>query len=593
MKITKKLTEVFQINIWALLLILSGTLLWSLTMVKNGLFYEKGMYFWGANGHDGIWHISLAKSLSKGTWEMPVFAGSPIQNYHIGFDIFLAVLSKITFIPVQVIYFQILPPIFALCIGYFAYRFVYLWKNSRRSAWWATFFVYFGGSWGWLVNFIKNGPLTGESLFWAQQSISTLINPPFAMSLSFIFIGLYLIVVCRQKYEDMPLWKNLSLDAFQKIFARKREKKYYWYLTIITFLFGFLIQIKVYAGLLILAGLLGAGVLQISRSRRILFAKLFTGSFILSFLLFSLVNTNVENTIIFKPFWFLETLVSDPERFYWPRLSSAIFNYKLAGNFLKLSLAYGLTFLIFWYGNMGTRFFHEIYIAKRLIKKDYDYIDVFLFIIICAGITVPIFFVQKGTAWNTIQFFYYSLVFSGILAGIQVGSMMEDAKFAKKVSLGLFIAVFTLPTTYATLKNHYLPSRAPSMISYGEKEALDFLKKQPDGVVLTLPFNEALARQAKKSPPRPLSLYESTAYVSAFSEKKVFLEDEVNLNITGYEWEKRRSIVKAALADENKLTKLVEKEGISYAYFVKNSPFELTPKNKIFENSEVVIYKFD
>ena len=36
-------------------------------MVKSGLVYDYGMGFWGPNGHDGVWHVSLASSLARGT----------------------------------------------------------------------------------------------------------------------------------------------------------------------------------------------------------------------------------------------------------------------------------------------------------------------------------------------------------------------------------------------------------------------------------------------------------------------------------------------------------------------------------------------
>src|SRR3989344_5139651 len=88
-----------EIDRKAWLLIMTGTIAWSLTMVKSGLIYSYGIGFWGPNGHDGIWHIALAESLSKGSWQMPVFAGETIKNYHIGFDLILAIIHKLTFIP--------------------------------------------------------------------------------------------------------------------------------------------------------------------------------------------------------------------------------------------------------------------------------------------------------------------------------------------------------------------------------------------------------------------------------------------------------------------------------------------------------------
>jgi len=45
----------------AALLIIIGSLVWSLTMVKSGLCWDAkcvgGIGFWGPNGHDGVWHI--------------------------------------------------------------------------------------------------------------------------------------------------------------------------------------------------------------------------------------------------------------------------------------------------------------------------------------------------------------------------------------------------------------------------------------------------------------------------------------------------------------------------------------------------------
>src|SRR3990167_5287811 len=95
-------------------LILLGSLSWSWTMFKSGLFGQYGMGFWGANGHDGVWHIALAESLSRQTLSAPIFSGNLLQNYHLGFDIVLAGLHKLTAIPTVNLYFQMIPPILAV-----------------------------------------------------------------------------------------------------------------------------------------------------------------------------------------------------------------------------------------------------------------------------------------------------------------------------------------------------------------------------------------------------------------------------------------------------------------------------------------------
>ena len=160
----------------------------------------------------------------------------------------------------------------------------------------------------------------------------------------------------------------------------------------------------------------------------------------------------------------------------------------------------------------------------------------------------------------------------------------------------LFI-ILTIPTTIGTLWYNYLPSRPPAKISVAELEALKFLAKQPDGVVLTLPFNKEAAKKAESNPPRPLYLYESTAYVSAFSRQPGYLEDVVNLEITGYDWKERRNSIENILnlTDESVLSEFLKRESIGYIYLTKNTQFNkfdiLLRLSKIFENNEVVLFR--
>jgi hypothetical protein len=150
----------------------------------------------------------------------------------------------------------------------------------------------------------------------------------------------------------------------------------------------------------------------------------------------------------------------------------------------------------------------------------------------------------------------------------------------------------------ATLK-HYLPARPPAKISHEELEALSFLSEQPDGIVLTYPFDRVAAEAARSKPPRPLYLYESTAYVSAFGNKPVYLEDEINLDITGYQWRNRREEVENFLEsyDNIETWSFLREKNIIYVYWIKGQrakpgegQLEMT---RIFENSEVDIYRVD
>lgn len=563
----KNLRKHFWVDSRSLVVILVGSLLWSLTMVKSGLKYGYGLGFWGPNGHDGVWHIALARSLAKGQLEMPNFAGEIIKNYHLGFDFFLAILHKFTGISVSTLYFQIIPPLLALGLGFLVYKFVTKWKNPE-SALWALFFVYFGGNFGWIITLFRNEGFGGESAFWSQQAMSTLINPPFALSLVVLMFG---------------------LNLFLKLKSRSN-----WGLHILlAAIFGLLLSIKVYAGVLFLTALLIIAIVEIFYKKSLSLIKIFVLSLVISLILFLPFNARASGLVEIKPFWFLETMMSFPDRVGWSRFGEAMVNYKNGGDNPKAFAAYLAAFVIFFIGNFGTRIIANLYFVKTLTFKQLGRIDFLLALMIVGGVFGSMFFVQKGTAWNTIQFLYYSLFFGGIFAGIGVSELLNSKFLRNKKLIGSAIVLLTLPTLFATLR-HYIPERPPAMLPIYELEALKFLEKQPRGTVLVMPFDRQAAQNELNYPPRPLFLYESTAYVSAFSGQPVWLEDEVNLDIMSYNWRVRREKLESILdQSEADMINFLKAENISYVYVVNKQVQNLgvfSGMRKIFENSEVSLY---
>lgn len=568
-------------NIYILLILLIGSLAWSMTMLKSGIKYFFGYGYWGPNGHDGIWHIALSESLSRGSLDNPIFSGSVLKNYHLGFDIVLAFLHRLTNVSITNLYFQVLPIIFSLLIGILVYKFVNLWRKSKKEALWATLFVYFSCGFGFIVTFLRDKIFTGESMFWSQQSVSTLVNPPFALSLIFILSGLIYLL----KYLKNP---NIKFYILSIIF------------------FGILIQIKAYAAVLILGGLFVASIYDFLKNKNLSFFKVFLGALFLNLVLFLLFKTDSATKVFtWQPFWFLETLMSYSDRLGWQRFYSAMTTYKLGGIWFKAILAYGLAFLIFLLGNMGLRiigFSFFIKILKNKIKVNGFLI--FISSIVLLALIIPMFFVQNGTPWNTIQFFYYYLFFFSIFTGISISWIMSKTRPIIETILLFIILIFVVLGTWSTLQ-HYLPKMPQSMVSSSEYEALDFLAKKPYGIVLTYPFDKYKAKEAEKYSPRPLYLYDSTAYVSAFSKKQMYLEDEVNLNIMGYNWNERRDKVYWFISnlDKEKGRDFLNSNNIKYIYLVKEISPIMGEKlklgsaelglTKIFENSLVTIFQVE
>lgn len=527
-------------------------------MAKSGLSYDYGIGFWGPNGYDGVWHLSLIQNLSRGSFENPVLSDYSIQNYHLGYDILLAIFHNFLAIDISILYFQIFPLLTSVLTGLLTLVFVYIWTKNIKSSILSLFFVFFAGSAAWMWG-------RGESAFWSMQAISTLINPSFGLSLPIILTGLIYLVIKNDKLKFIDI-------------------------LVVSLIFSSLFLIKVYAGLLLLFGLFIIFVYRLLVFKDFQYFKLFILTFALALLFYVPLNYKSASLMLWQPFWYLETLFAVGDRMPWPKMAEAMFSYKQQGPFLKFILSYGFALLFFVFGNFWTRlvFVKDLFVNLKNYKG-LDTIYLLIVSIIFASILVPTFFVQKGTPWNTIQFTYYGLFLSSILAGISLSKMKN---------LVLVIVLFlTIPTTIITLKDVYITNRPPAMISNYEYQALEFLKSQEDGIVLTYPYDLEKQRGKTMGPPEPLRSYTFTSYVSAYSAKQQFFE-KTNLDIMSYEYRQRFEDLKSWYVqdDKDKATSFLEENNIRYIYWVNGQRALLGDKqlklNKIFENQEVIIYEY-
>ncbi len=546
-------------------IIVLSTFFFSLTMFRSGLKYDFGLGFWGPNGHDGIWHLSLINQLKQQVPpKNPIYSGTLLSNYHWAFNFLVAIISNLTSLSPSILYFQILPIIFSLLIGFLSFKLAFL-ITKKKSA--SIFFVllnYFAGSFGWIYTLIKNQQIGGESLFWSMQSVSTLLNPPFALSLIVILGGLILWI--KHRNSNSIKWAIL-----------------------IGFIFALLSGIKVYAGILVGLALSFYWLFGLIRSK-----KIFGFNFIICLvmgvtsllILFALGVLNGEQLLEFKPFWFARSMIESVDKFYWPKLAS--FRNNQTNILISIILEIGLIF-VFFIGNLGTRCLGLFTLISKKIKKELTDFDKLIIFVLFFSFIIPLLFVQKGTAWNTIQFFYYFLFFSNFYFAQFLSNLWSKHKFL--ILVLLFISCLT---SFSTLKD-YFGNPPPSSLPNAEIEALDFLKNQKDGYVLTYPYNKY--KKEKMTTPIPLYAYETTSYVSAFSNKQTFLEDEMNLDITGFDWKQRRSDEEKFFATSDKYFArgFLLNNDIDYIYLVNDQEFLLSVFDlqikEIFNNSQVRIYQ--
>lgn len=538
----------------------------------SGFPYRDGIYFWSSHGHDGVWHIALMESMKSSVFpfQNPEFSGVKLQNYHFFVDLLMSEFSRMFHFSALDIYFRFMPVVFAILLGLASFIFVRNWAKSEKAGIWAMFFTYFAGSFGYLLYVPTHKSLGGESIFWVSQTQSVLGNPPHASAFIIITVFLFLLF---------------------KYFINR--KKIYFLLCVV--LGGAIIEFKVYAGALILGGLFLVGILELLLKRAYKTFLLFLSTFFVSLLIYLPNSANSRDFLIWQPWWFIRTMVVATDRLNWLDLELRRQTYISEHNWKRVIQLETTAFLIFLFGNLGMRFLgFWSYIRKT---KDYtNSFNIFFLLITAVSFLIPVFFLQKGVAWNTIQFNQYFLLFFGFFAAAFVTEILLLIKNnTLKIIISMLIIILAVPTQAGLLWQFY--SNPPlSKVSYEEIEALNFLKNQSDGMILTAPFNK-YERDKYTQPPIPIYAWYDTGYVPAFADKKTLISDEEQVNIMGYNIPKLLDERAEAFgsADYHKMNDFLKNYKIDYIYLVWDQKIATDSSylnaNLVFENKDAKVFK--
>lgn len=554
-------------NWFTILLIVLGTAIVSLTVVRSGLPMRYGLGFWGPNGHDAIWHLSLINALIDNIPpENHIYAGETLKNYHYFFDLFVAEVALISRINVLDLFFRFVPILLALLYGFLTYSLTWILSKSKTASNIGVILAYITGSFGYIAAQLLQKQVNGESLFWSMQAASLLLNPPFAIS---VVILLALLILFKEWFTSHK-----------------------WLVAVpLIILGGALIEYKAYAAIILLSGLVITSIYEYIKVKTYRTALL-TMLLLISNALFYLPNTqSSESLITFSPFDLIHSMVDSPDRLFWERLTLA----RESGSMFKYVLAETIGLFIFIVGNLGIRILGFGILLRNWRSDENKQLYIILLIGSLVGILFPVLFVQKGTSWNTIQFFYYTWVFFTIFAAITLARLLNKIRI-KLIWYAIVVLVIAaaVPTTYTTLKD-YIPSRSPARLPYYEQIALEKLSQMPRGVVLTFPYSEK--NFAKFSEPRPLFAYTTTSYVSAFSGQPVYFEDRMNNEIIGMDVNKRIVGQREIFANTNPefVKKFLSENNIKYIYLPKYLKSSLDEQiygvKNIYSTPDVTIYE--
>lgn len=266
---------------------------------------------------------------------------------------------------------------------------------------------------------------------------------------------------------------------------------------------------------------------------------------------------------IFSPFALTRPMIEAADHFYMPQLVQARYYLQAVNPHSPRLLAIELFSVgLFIFFNAGTRIVGLFYALFVFIRKKMGKDEVVLFSGIIFSTLLTLTLVQKGTWWNVIQFYGYTLFLMNYFVAMLLYKLFTKKKLLP-ILIGCLIILFTLPTNIEQIRFAF---ERNVTISGGELSALEKLKSLPSGIVLTLPTQD-------------------TAYISAFSGKSEFVSDEGVLTIIGIDGKQRQESVRkqtpSGLVPEVDFIYLKKKE---YTGSSKIPGFKT-----VFENAEVII----
>lgn len=419
--------------------------------------------------HDSIWHVALIENLQDAIPPVhPSTSQISLNNYHYFYDLFLASIIRYSILTPFVAYFQLsvlLLSLLLICSTYILGRRI----HSRLAGILLSLFTVITGSFAYLIPIFNPGQIWHESSFWVSQTLVMIVNPQIIYTLavsSVVFLFLYIL-----NRENLSKSEQFAVHILLIILISTSIgfKSYAW-----------VILSVVYAAYLLLE------LLRKKSYKSILMGLLY----VFISLPFMWMITGFETgSFFYEPLWYTNTMIESPDRVNYLEWKFLQDHYVATNNWIRLTILETQKILIFYLGNLSIRSLFFILPVLLLMngkaKNKYAIFTVLLFVGFLFSTIFPLLFLQKGTVWNSIQFFYYGLLFAniGLVLALVIG--VKKFKLDKYFPIIIVLLVLlSLPTSVKTVRDKVVD---PFILSGDETSFLSELHESdsisicPDG----------------------------------------------------------------------------------------------------------------
>lgn len=529
---------------------------------------------------DDLWHLALINELRVNFPPgNPGFAGVPLKGYHFFYNFLLAQISNISTLSPLSLHFHFFPLLMSLLWSSGVYALMYGWTKSRIVGLLAVFFTLFGGSFVFILYFQGHKSLSLDSGFGIMQPISTLMNPPFVISIIILLTAIF----AMQQY----------------LFTRKNT----WLFPLVLSA-GLISMFKVYAGIIFLSGFLFLVVLKTIKKKFTIFVAFF--GVVIIFLGTYWFFTDRSAHLIWFPLWAPHKVLID--NFPWYGYEEKMYTYS------RLSVIKGLVetelyaFYIFLIGNQGTRIFGLLILSFLLIKnrKTPSFFAITVFVMTMVSIVIPLFFIQTGKVFEIMQMGWYFLFFCSLFSAIGIAKLFTfKYPMSLKILLLIVVVIFTLPSAYENYFGYFKTFNSKESLKNPYYEAMNFLSFQQsyNSTVIDMPQENTIPNEKNLK-----SWYrESSPAITAFANKRSYLNSEY-IDFPGVNIVSRIEFLKkiilfhktSQLDDQYKNKQIEIEEGLiknNVVFIYSPYPIQnlLSIKNihQIFQNEAATIYKFE
>lgn len=514
-----ELMFVIKNNLAFVILSATAVLFFASTILFSGIAIGEQVYF--QEIHDSVWHLALARNLLEQIPpNHPAYPQMILNNYHYFYDVLVAGLSKFSFASISLVYFQFMPIVLGLLL--LGSAFVLAKKiGSKTTGYWMVFLTLFAGSFAYLIPIFNPGQMWHESSFWVSQTFVMIVNPQVIFTLAVTLCVLFLLIS-----QNINFWKK-HLVLILLIASSIGFKSY-----------AFVILSAVYA-----FSLLYELILQ--RDLR----NLFVGTAYIFFALpYVYIITGFKTgSFFYKPLWFIDSMVEISDRLNYLEWKFKEDHYRAKGNWPRVLEIKLKEIFVFYFGNLGIRSIGFLAVVLQFTKNKLFKENRAIFLIVVGFIfssVFPLLFLQRGIVWNSIQFWYYALIFANLLAAMVLAKITPTHNYASKFMLVLIIAALSLPTTLQTAYHKFTKVES---ISVDKISSLDNLSKED--LVLICPDDTILF---------------NTSIVRAYSDAQVYFANPIQLTLLGMD-EQMSKDYEAIFSqrDSSKLSELIANQKIT------------------------------